>query len=227
MTPPQLPTRFRPFAKESISEGDDEHILLTVKLHCPRCQGIRFILYWQHLRQMGRIIETSPVWIACSACRYHALLFDGNCDGINGLADEGPPEIPQCQVLPWNSAREPAYGVEVTVQYDIDPDQPDARSQIVPDGYDWLTIAAVWSDGSVEAAIDFETAYRLRAPRAPTALRTKTPSPPVPPSHRSSTAPFSTPPRQMPRMRNRAHLITIDVQRPPASVRTPPPGRPR
>src|SRR5688500_18425019 len=125
MTNPPIPTRLREFVHETTVEDDDHALIVTVKLHCPRCRGLKFILYWQHLLQMGRIIETSPVWIACAACRYHALLFDDHCEGTNGLADEGPPKIPQCQVKPYEIANQPSYAVEMIVQYDkIEPTTP-------------------------------------------------------------------------------------------------------
>jgi hypothetical protein len=61
-------------------------------------------------------------------------------------------------VIAWQKGREPAYGVQVVVQYDIDPVQLDASGQLIPDAYDWLSIVAVWSDGTVDDVIDFETA---------------------------------------------------------------------
>src|SRR5687767_10570526 len=117
MTKPPIPTRLREFVKEAALEEDDEHVVVTVKLRCPRCGGAKFVLYWQHLLQAGKIIETSPVWIACGACRYHALLFDSRSDGLNGVFDDRPVRIPDCKVVAWKEAREATYGVEVVLQY--------------------------------------------------------------------------------------------------------------
>jgi hypothetical protein len=153
-----IPTRLREFVREAALEEDDEHVWVTVKLRCPRCSGTKFVLYWQHLREGGRIVETSPVWIACGACRYHALLFDDHCEGVNGLADEGPAVIPQCSVKPWDGAGQASYAVEVSVQYDKCPELYDEKGQLIPDAYDWLNVLAEHPDGSMDCVIEFETA---------------------------------------------------------------------
>ena len=153
-----IPTRLREFVNETTQEENDGSVVVTLKLRCPRCGESKFVLFWQHVREAGRLIETSPVWIACGACRYHALLFDDRTDGLNGFFDDEPVRIPECKVVAWAEAREPAYGMQVVVQYDIDPVQIDEAGEIVPDAYDWITIVAVWSDESEHDAIDFETA---------------------------------------------------------------------
>lgn len=161
MTPsPPIPTRLREFANGVTTEGDEDYVGVTVSLRCPRCRGVKFVLYWQHLLQGGQPVETSPVWIACAACRYHALLFDDHCEDLNGLADEGPAKIPQCAVKPYAPAGGLAsYGVEVYVQYDDhDAGDVDDKSKINPDAYDWLTVMVEQPDGTTDAAIDFETA---------------------------------------------------------------------
>jgi hypothetical protein len=159
MRKPPIPTRLREFVKEAaVDEDDGEHVVATVKLRCPRCSKTKFVLYWQHLREGGQTVEASPVWISCGACRYHALLFDDSSDGLNGYFDDGDVSIPECRVLAWNGAREPTYSVKVVLQYDIDPVQLDEKGELIADAYDWFSIVAEWSDGSVDDVIDFETA---------------------------------------------------------------------
>ena len=160
MTRPPVPTRLREFVKDVLLEEDDEHVCVTVKLRCPRCGGTKFVLYWQHLREAGRDIETSPVWIACHACRYYALLFDSNCEGANGMADEGPVRIPDCKVKAYDGAGLAGYAVDVFVQFDShdDPAAPDWKEQLNADEFDWFSILVEQPDGSMDGAIDFETA---------------------------------------------------------------------
>jgi hypothetical protein len=156
---PPIPTRLREFVKETTLEEDDEHVLTTVKLRCPRCGGTKFVLHWQHLLEAGKVIETSPVWIACGSCRYYALLFDRRSDGVDGLENRRPIEIPDCKVKAYSRTGLASYGVEVVVQYDKDDSELfGADGEIIPDVFHWLSILVEQPDGSMDGAIDFETA---------------------------------------------------------------------
>lgn len=163
VTKTPMPTRMREFVKDAAMEGDDEQVVVTLEMRCPRCGCMKLILYMPYERvpvgaDAGKITPGDPVWIACGRCRYHALLFDSASDGLNGYFDRGDVRIPRCKTLAWKEAREATYGVQVVVQYDIDPVQIDENGQIIPDAYDWITIVAKWSDGSMDDVIDFETA---------------------------------------------------------------------
>lgn len=161
MTTPPIPTRLRAFVEDATADEDDDHLCVTIRLRCPRCEGAKFVLHWQHLREAGRIIETSPVWIECAACRYYALLFDSGCDGYSGFWDQRPAEIPECKVKAYEVPGLASYAVEAYAQYDKDEDgtfHANAEGRMHPDAYDWFSILVEQPDGSMDGAIDFETA---------------------------------------------------------------------
>jgi hypothetical protein len=161
---PPIPTRLRELAGDAIVDEDDDHVGVTVKLRCPRCGGTKFILHLRYEQvhvgaDAGKTLPFDPAWVACANCRYYALLFDDGCDGVNGLADDGPVQIPHSKVHPYHDATLPAYQVEVYAQFDKDGRTHfGPTGQPNPDAFDWLTILIEQPDGSMAAAIDFETA---------------------------------------------------------------------
>lgn len=158
-----IPTRCREFTRNSALLEDDESVLVTMTLHCPRCHGRKLILLFRYEQvhvgsDAGKTLPFDPVWVACSTCRYYSLLFDGATDGFNGVFDEREVRIPFNKAKAWEAAKEDSYGVRVGVQFDTDVAELDERGDLVPDAFHWLNLTAEWHDGSTDDVINFETA---------------------------------------------------------------------